>query len=260
MRLLIKKLAQTNLAILLRNSVNFRPIVFKKPLDNNSPIAISDAFLWRTDNGYETKFKYSDILNLFYKIKDSWVEFHFYSKDGRLIKIEKNVDLDLSNELDINSKYLDKLEDYGTFYIYHFLKNNSKNLNNKDIIVNRCYLGYSQNNNLHSFVHGNTLAKFSKIYSKKNIISDIVKTSLFKNHTYTIQKCFDSFDKNELFFTNPTSKTINFSFESSSHQLKPNCAILIKTKSPIISISSNCLLFRPTIFSYKGKYLDVHHS
>ena len=33
------------------------------------------------------------ILNIFYKIKDSWVEFHFYSKDGRLIKIEKNVDL-----------------------------------------------------------------------------------------------------------------------------------------------------------------------
>ena len=23
---------------------------------------------------------------------------------------------------------------------------------------------------------------------------------------------------------------------------------------------SNCLFFRPTIFSYKGKYLDVHHS
>jgi len=23
---------------------------------------------------------------------------------------------------------------------------------------------------------------------------------------------------------------------------------------------SNCLFFRPTIFSYKNKYLDVHHS
>ena len=33
-------------------------------------ITVSDAF-WRTDSGYTTKFKYSDILNLFYKIKDS---------------------------------------------------------------------------------------------------------------------------------------------------------------------------------------------
>ena len=258
MKSLVKKLANTNIGILFRNSLNFKPIRLKL-FEKDYPISISDAFLWRTDNGYKTKFKYSDILNLFYKIKDSWVEFHFFSKNNELIKIEKVNNLNLSNELEISSKYLNNLEDYGTFYIYHFSEN-TKDLNNKDIISNRCYLGYSQNNNLYSFVHGNTLGKFTSIYSNKTFLTDIVQISLFQNHTYTIQKYFDVFDKNELYFTNPTSENIKFIIDNKDYELKSNHSLLVETITPIISIKSNCLFLRPTIFSYKGKYLDVHHS
>ena len=258
MKLLVKKLANTNIGILLRNTLKFKSIGMKL-FENDYPTCVSDAFLWRTDNGYKTKFKYSDILNLFYKIKNSWVEFHFYSKNNELLKIEKVNNLGLSNELEISSKYLNNLEDYGTFYIYHFSEN-SNDLSNKDIISNRCYLGYSQNNNLHSFVHGNTLGKFTSIYTNKTFLTDIVKTSLFQNHTYTIQKYFNDFDKNELFFTYPTSKNIKFKIDDKDYKLKPNYSLLVETKTPIISIKSNCLHLRPTIFSYKEKYLDVHHS
>ncbi len=258
MKSLVKKLANTNFGILLRNSFNFRPINFKF-FEKKYPISVSDAFLWRTDNGYRTKFKYSDILELFYKIKNSWVELHFYSKYNKLIKIEKINHLSLSNEIEINSKYLNNLEDYGTFFIYHFSENTS-NLDNKDIISNRCYLGYSQNNNLFSFVHGNTLGKFTGIFPDKKISTDIVKTSLFQNHTYTIQKFFDDFSKNELFFINPTSKTIKLTIENKNFRLKSNNTLCLEIKSNLISIKSNCLFLRPTVFSYKGKYLDVHHS
>ena len=258
MKSLVKKLANTNIGILLRNSLNFKPVSLKH-FEKDYPISVSDAFLWRTDNGYKTKFKYSDILNLFYKIKNSWVEFYFYSKNNELIKIEKVKDLNLSNELEINSKYLNNLEDYGTFYVYHFI-DNEKNLNNNDVISNRCYLGYSQNNNLYSFVHGNTHGKFTNIFPNKTFLTDIVKTSLFQNYTYTIQKYFDGFDKNELFFNNPTSKNIKFTIDDKKFELKPNFSLLVEFKNSIISIKSNCLFFRPTIFSYKNKYLDVHHS
>ncbi len=258
MKSLVKKLANTNIGIFFRNSLKFKPVHLKH-FTKNYPISVSDAFLWRTDNGYKTKFKYSDILALFYKIKNSWVEFHFYSKNNDLIKIEKIKNLDLSNELEITSKYLNNLEDYGTFYIYHYSEKTDQ-LNNQDIISNRCYLGYSQNNNLYSFVHGNTLGRFTNIFSKENISTDIVKTSFFQNHTYTIQKYFNNFDENELFFVNPTSKTIKFNIENEYFKLGPHCSILHKVKSPMISIKSNCLFLRPTIFSYKGKYLDVHHS
>ena len=73
MKLFIKFLARTNLAILLRNLLNFKP-VYSKLHKKNYPTCVSDAFLWRTDNGYKTKFKYSDILGLFYKIKDSFIK------------------------------------------------------------------------------------------------------------------------------------------------------------------------------------------
>ena len=79
MKSLVKKLANTNIGILLRNTLKFRPVSLK-PFEKDYPTSVSDAFLWRTDNGYKTIFKYSDILNLFYKIKNSWVEFHFIQK------------------------------------------------------------------------------------------------------------------------------------------------------------------------------------
>ena len=258
MKSLINKLIKSNLFILIRNSFNIKPIHLKTYEEKYST-TVSDAFLWRTDDGYKTKFKYSDILNLFYKIKDSWVEFHFYSKKNELIKIEKVDNLNLSNEIEINSKYLNGLEDYGTFYVYHYSKN-TENLSDKEIICNRCYVGYAQNNNLFSFVHGNTLSRSTNINANGNISSDIVKTSLFKNQTYTIQKYFSGFDKNELFFSNPTSKIIKFSIENKNFELKPNYTLLIYISSSIITINSNCMFFRPTIFSYKDSYMDVHHS
>ena len=48
--------------------------------------------------------------------------------------------------------------------------------------------------------------------------------------------------------------------ENNTFKLKPNCSMLIENKNPIVTIKSNCLFLRPTVFSYKGKYLDVHHS
>ena len=84
-----------------------------------------------------------------------------------------------------------------------------------------------------SFVHGNTFGKFTSIFSKENIFTDIVKTSLFKNHTYTLQKYFDDFDKNELFFTNPTSKIIKFSIEDKNFELKPHCSVLVEIQNEI---------------------------
>ncbi len=257
MKSLIKKFANTELGLTLRNSFNFKPVSFRH-YEKKYSITVSDAFLWRTDSGYTTKFKYSDILNLFYKIKDSWIEFHFYSKNNKLIKILKIENLNLCNEIDINPELLNNLKDYGVFYLYHFVKK-SENTKESFVISNRCYLGYSINQNLYSFVHGNILAKSYAINKNEKFLPDIVKMSLFKNQNYTIQKFFNNFDKNELAFVNPTSKIIYFSIENKNYELKPRSALLIETSKSILSVKSNCLFFRPTVFSYKDKYLDVHH-
>jgi len=258
MKLLIKKIFDTSLGIYFRNLFNIYPVHMS--LKNIDCVSVSDAFAWRTDNNYETIFKYSDILNIFYKIKDSWIEIHFYNKHGELIKIQKETRLKISNEINISKEFFNGTEDYGTFFIYHFTKTK---LEPNNIISNRCYLGYAQNKKLFSFVHGNTLARF-KSFSNNEInfqYKDIVKTTFFKNHTYKIQKFFDGYDKNELFFSNPTSNIIRFSINKKNYKLYKNCSLLIDiTDLTIITIKSNCLFLRPTVFSYKGCYLDVHHS
>ncbi|AEA80611.1 hypothetical protein SAR11G3_00136 [Candidatus Pelagibacter sp. IMCC9063] len=68
MKLLLKFLINTNLAVLIRNTIGLRAVSFKLT-PSKIPTSVSDAFLWRTDNGYKTKFKYSNILDLFYKKK-----------------------------------------------------------------------------------------------------------------------------------------------------------------------------------------------
>ena len=85
MRSLIKKLVNTNFFIFLRNTVKFRS-VYLKSTKLNTPTTISDAFLWRTDNGYKTIFKYTDILEIFYNLKNSWVEIHIFTKENKLLK------------------------------------------------------------------------------------------------------------------------------------------------------------------------------
>ena len=80
MKSLIKNIALFSSIITLRNLLKIRPVPISiRTLETSS---ISDAFAWRTDNNFTTKFKYSDILNIFYKIKDSWVEIHFFSKEN----------------------------------------------------------------------------------------------------------------------------------------------------------------------------------
>ena len=63
MKSLIKKLSNTELGVYLRNLVNIKPVHMS--LKGIDCVSISDAFAWRTDNKLVTKFKYSDILNIF---------------------------------------------------------------------------------------------------------------------------------------------------------------------------------------------------
>jgi hypothetical protein len=257
MRSLINRIKLSKLAILVRNTINIKPIdIITLDIKRSS---ISDAFLWRTDNGFETLFKFSDILNLFYKIEDSEMHMEFYNKENKLIKNIKVTNLKLSNKLLINSKFLGGTKDYGIFYVYHSSKHK---FYNNDSITNKCYLGYRLNKNIFSFVHGNTLSKSRPINLKeKKTKTDPVKMSLLNNQIYKIQKYFKNYDKTELMFCNPTSSNVNFFIEKEKFCLKEGCSQIINFNNiGTITVRSNCMFLRPTVFNYKNKYMDVHHS
>lgn len=257
MKSLVSKIKLSKLSLLLRNTLKIKPVDIAT--FNLKRKSISDAFAWRTDNGFKTIFKFSDILNIFYKIKKSKITIEFFNKDNQPIKKVNINNINFSNKLTIDKNFFNGLESYGIFYIYH--QTNFK-FNDNDSVSNKCYLGYSINNNLSSFVHGNTLSKFKSInFSEKIIYSDPVKMSLICNQKYKIQKHFTNYDKNEFMFCNPTNSDIHFIIEKEKYFLKKGCSkILSFKKIKTITIKSNCMFFRPTVFSYKNNFLDVHHS
>ena len=254
MKSLIKKIAQSDKGIYLRNSIGFRPV--NKMIDKSIRFqSISDAFLWRTDNGFKTTFNYADILGLFYKVEDSHVELNFYSKNNDFIKKIIINQLNYSNKLLIDKDLLDGIEDYGVFYIFHRYDSYS---GDDLIIANRCYVGFSLKDSLSSFVHGNIYVRYQSLDGKYDG-SDIVKSSFF-NNLYRIQNSFEDFTKSELFFVNPTSKKLNFSIGNNKYSLGKGCSILINVSGKEnISTLSRCLLLRPIVFNYKDCFFDVYH-
>lgn len=222
----------------------------------NKNMSISDSFLWRTDNNFTTKFKYMDILNFFYGLDKTSVEIIFYTKNGEKIKNLKIENPYKFNELVIDKNFVNGIEDYGYFNIFHHKLNNQENF----IIANRCYLGFSKDNEFFSYVHGNLLSKYKKNLSS-NIKSDIIKNSLAANQEYSIQNSFNKFDISELFFVNPTSDKINFKIYDNKYVLDENsCKIIVLNKiNKKIIIKSNCMFLRPIIFNYKKNFFDVYH-
>ena len=256
MKSLIKTIGRSTLGIKVRNIIGYRTVILSNDYKEAGSVSISDAFPWRTDSGYKTKFKYADILGLFFKIENSFVELVFYSKDNELIKKITLNQLNYSNELLIDKDFLNGAEGYGVFYIFH----RSDDCNTNDIVIsNRCYVGFSIKNSLSSFVHGNSFVGYQSIDG--NITgSGMVLSSFFKNR-YRIQNSFSDFTKSELFFVNPTPKKVNFSIDSNNYSIKKGCAILVNVSNKNdISILSRCKFIRPIIFNYKYNFFDVYHA
>ena len=256
MKSLLKIIGQSPLGVKLRNIIGYRPVILNLQYKKAKSVSISDAFPWRTDNGYKTKFNYSDILGLFFKIENSFVELVFYTKDNELIKKIILTKLNYSNVLIIDKDLLKGIEGYGVFYIFHRSDNH---ITNDLAISNRCYVGFSIENSLSSFVHGNGYVRYQSIDGKDDG-AGMVLSSFFKNR-YRIQNSFLEFNKSELFFANPTSKKINFSIGSSKYSIEKGSSILIDVSGKDnISILSRCLFLRPIVFNYKDNFFDVYHA
>ena len=251
-KLLLKKIFRHKFSIYIRNLIGFRPPIFLLNL-NKKNISTSDAFFWRTDNSYHTIFKFSDILNLFFKDNSSEVEILFYNKNNKLIKSKKILNIELSNKLVIDRNFLDGLEDYGIFYIFHKSK-----LNINSIIRNSCYTGYCYKENLPSFVHGN-LITCTKSFDGTHEDFGIVGVSRFKKMIYKVQNFYD-FDQTEIAIMNPTKNNLEIEINSNKFILESCCSKIINVNNnELIEIVSNCYLLRPIIFNYKKQFMDVYH-
>ena len=121
MKLLLKKLFNLKQVIYLRNLINFRPVKINKKILNGNT-SVSDSFCWRTDKGFKTIVKFSDIPFSFYNMENSYAEIIIFSKKNELIKKIQFEKINYLNELIISKESLNGVEDYGTFLYFINLK------------------------------------------------------------------------------------------------------------------------------------------
>jgi len=84
-RSLVDKLKNNRVVKFLRNKFSINPIFIDTSKINSSGI-ISDSFIWRTDSGFETVFKFSDMPKIFLQKNDTKAEMLFYDSENNFLK------------------------------------------------------------------------------------------------------------------------------------------------------------------------------
>jgi hypothetical protein len=251
---LLRPIWRSRYGIRLRNKIGFRPAKIMFP--NLSNYSSSDAFPWRTDSGYVTYFRFGDTPKIYYGIEGAKVRFLFFDRSGHVVKEFELDKVPASHELVIDKEFLNNLEDYGTFSVFHVF-------DDKDCsgvkITNRCYVGFSQNNGLPSFVHGNIHARYWNPQTDK-IMSDMVLMA-GKPITYVLQKNFITCDCVELFFANPTTHRVWATVNDQKIFLNSGESKFIHIEpTNLVRIVSNCYFLRPLIFTINNEFIDCLHA
>lgn len=256
MKKLIRSVWNSKFGIYLRNASGIRT-QYRKWWVKKEAFSASDNFLWRTDNGFSTEFRLTDIVGKFYD-ETSYIDMHIFDKMGRLIN---RLSFDISSgvkTITINANNALK-NDYGTFAVFN--RPNS-NRDYKYAITNRCYTGYVKANTHPSFVHGNLISKLMTLSGSNK---GKIESAFFNHRTRTdffIQKNFSKFELNELVFANPMAYPITLNLLGDALVLKPGESKIYSFSGKdhaFVKISSDFYFPRPIIFSYKKNFFDVHH-
>lgn len=259
MKSLIKKIYNSPIVLNVRNTIGIgKNPIYLGNIEKN--FYVSDNFLWRIDKHFVTKFVFTDLLNLYYDYLNSKITINFFDKTSKFIKKLK-IDPNKTNEfiVDKTDPFFSDFKDYGYFQI--FCKIN--NFEIQETISNRCYTGFSKNNNNFSFVHGNSYAEANSLNEEEDYSHiNLVKTSYTNNQNYIIQNNFNNFDFVELFYLNPINKKISLNINEEV-KVDINSHSVYKYEfmnKKLISFKSNCCFLRPIVFCHKEQYLDVHHA
>ncbi len=250
---ILKKITQSNFGVKFRNSIKFRQIIVNLRNKENN-YSISDAFPWRTDNNFKTFFRFSNILEHFFSLKNSNAKIYFFDDNGDLIKIKEMKNITHNNDMIIDKNFIGK-EGYGSFYIFH-----ETNEIDNNSIRNSCYTGFSYNESLYSFVHGNTMAAYKNFNGDENLERGIVETSLFSNNSYFVQKKFKDYERVEFFLNNCSKNQINFEIQNTRYFLETGQSKIINlNQSDLVRLKSNSMFLRPIAFLYRKNFIDVFH-
>jgi hypothetical protein len=253
---LIKPYYNSRVGVKIRNKLGFRRhLQYLSLPEHLQSYSVSDSFLWRTDDGYKTHFRFEDILKNYFNIDGNGFKFVFYNNKGRVLKEFVETKIDNINELVIDKDFIPCEEEFGNFSIFHLFDSNRQNIK----ILNRCYVGFAKDNSIPTYVHGNVFSRYWNPTTNK-IETDIIQLT-HKVHNYSIQKYFGGFDKIELYFTNQTTSEYWIKINNAKINLNVGQSMIFDVKPcEIIHIRSNNFWARPIVFTQKNGFIDCFHA
>jgi hypothetical protein len=234
---------------------------------------VSDLFVWRSSDQWQTAFELIDIPSLFEDaIALRNVLIIFFNKNGQYL-FEKKIKL-LPNRritFDISSLVGKLYGEMGTFAVFH-LETLPKIKEFGSFITERGYISYKYlDSPLRTYVHGN----FDAVARCSDGRLQLLGGSSFLYRVYNLQFCFFPDHDYEIMVVNPSPVKQKFIFGIYSYITKNNISlkilnipsggmqlipIRVKTMDAVrVIIKSHLVLARPLVFSFKNHKVNVFH-
>ena len=221
---------------------------------------VSDNFIWRLDNGFETAIRITDLAKTFNRLSADLL-FVFYDNFGH--ELVRHVVKPDGATVDMRvSDILDKFNCESRYGYFNAFFVPCHDCSETVQLVNRCYTGFGYDDHFFSFVHGNQLAKLMNL--SDTTASEITVNMLYrpKRTVYQVQRDYSEFDRVEIALVNPFQQNINVVINDLSINLKGLHSRILTVTPDIdgkIQLTTSVKRIRPIAFAYKGNFFDVHH-
>jgi hypothetical protein len=259
MKKFFKKLTRTKLGIKVRQTLGIRPSIFT--WGENEVGVISDLFFWKTDEGFSTRFRASDIIGKYYNLASTLVLVFFDNKGNEILKEQFSFGETNQLTVDITHSFVG-YHGIGTFCAFNVVAEKpTKNI----FPINRCYVGYGFDD-FYSMVHGNLPALIThpvleKKSGKNNMVIRPTMTKRKGDYSYYLQLPNISGEQLVLVFTNPIDRRIRISVGDMMEVIDPfGCStISVSQACGLIRITSDFIFPRPIVFRKSKSFFDVSH-
>jgi len=238
-------------------------------MPNDPHAVISDLFIWRCSQDWNTYFELLDLAGLFDNKGRHQVKVVFFDDRGNQFH-QEFIDLVGMYRQVLNiSKVLSVLKQlpssYGTFCVFH-QKSPNEVLNSEVFLTERGYVGYQYRDApLRSYVHGN-------LDAIDNSLTPLSGASLL-SRTYNLQYLLEVGKQYEIALTNASAsnkevefKIVGFDGETYIKEcatLRSKQAFVFPVKGLLnpsrLVIKSKMIMARPAVFCFDSDSMDVFH-
>ena len=256
----------------LRAWLGIRPPLFLRPLRMLE--SISDLFVWRVDDTWETQYELTNLPSLLVPDKTAVDSVTMIIYDARGNEISRNI-IKLNpfeSKTILIRNLLKGVTGQGTFGCFHSTDSMDEIQKAGCYLVDRQYVSYSwKDDTFFNYAHGNIYG-LSKLATENKVRSLVPMQR--KTQVYRPQLRFDDCDNFELIYSNPTEKPLELlvrlcddnwneierrgiliparglevlKFDNNSREL-----VLVENQSQIG-------LCRPVIFKFYESFFDVFH-